>query len=73
MEDDHYQRGHHKRGDNDGESLQRPRSKLTGDDASTVIGLCVSFLVMLTGALVYIVGFGLLMAMVHFWLYWWTG
>ena len=72
MQGDHYQSGYHKRRDNDGDSLYRPKCKLTADDAGTVIGLCVSFLVMLTGALVYIVIFGLLMAQVQFWLHWWT-
>ena len=73
MEDHHDQSGHHKRRDHDSDSLHQPRCTLTADDASTVIGLCVSFLVMLAGVLAYIIGFGLLMALVHLWLYWWTG
>jgi hypothetical protein len=50
---------------NDGDSRHRPRCKLTSDDVATVIGICVSLLVMLTGALVCIVCFGLLMMLLH--------
>jgi hypothetical protein len=69
MDDDQVQCGHHKCRDNDGCSLHRPRPKLTADDAFTVIGICVSLLVMLAGALVCFVCFGLLMVLLHIWLH----
>ena len=66
MEDDQDRGADHKRRDNGGDSLHRPTCKLTSNDAATVIGICVSLLVMLTGALVCIVCFGLLMVL-HIW------
>lgn len=57
--------GHHKRRDNDGDALHRRRRKLDTDDASTVVGICVSFLVMTTGVLVSIVCVDLLTELLH--------
>jgi len=54
MDENHEQSGHHKRRDDDGGSLRRPRSKLDGDDAATGVGICVSLMTFLAGALVYI-------------------
>lgn len=65
MDDDQDRSGHHKRRNNDGDALHRPASKLTSDDDATVIGICVCLLVMLTGALVCIVCFDLLMVLLH--------
>jgi hypothetical protein len=65
MVDDHDHCGHHKRRCNGGASLPRSRCRLTCDDVATVIGICVSLLVMLAGALVCIVCFGLLMVLLH--------
>jgi hypothetical protein len=65
MVDDHNDCGHHKRRDKHGRSLHRPGYWLTCDDVATMIGICVSLLVMLTGALVWIVCFGLLMVLLH--------
>jgi hypothetical protein len=47
--------------------MQRWRSNLKpiSDAAATVIGICVGLLVMLTGALVCIVCFGLLVVLLH--------
>jgi hypothetical protein len=42
---------------------------LNGDDGATVIGICVSLLIMSAGALVCIVSFDLLKALVQLWLY----
>jgi hypothetical protein len=42
---------------------------LTGDDDATVIGICVSLLIMLAGALACIVSFDLLKALVQLWFY----
>jgi hypothetical protein len=61
MDENHEQSGHHKRRDNDCDPLHRP----TCSDDATVIGICVSPLVVLTGALVGIVCFDLLMALLH--------
>jgi hypothetical protein len=61
MDDDQDRGADHKRPDNDGDSLHRPACKPTSDDAATVIGVCVSLLAMLVGALVCIASFGLLM------------
>ena len=41
----------------------------TADDAVTVIGVSVSLLVMLTGAIAYIVCFNLFKSLVHLWLH----
>jgi hypothetical protein len=65
MVDDHNYCGLHNRRCNHGCSLHRPRCRLTCDDVTTVIGLCVSLLAMLTGALVCIACFGLLMVLMH--------
>ena len=54
MDESHEQSGHHKRRDDDGGSLRRPRSKLDGDDAATGVGIGVSLMTFLAGALVYI-------------------
>jgi hypothetical protein len=65
MLDDHNRCGHHKRRCNDGAPLPQFKCSLTCDDAATVIGIFVSLLVMLIGALVCIVCFGLLMVLLH--------
>jgi len=65
MADDHNYCGHHDRRCNHGRSLHRPGYWLTRDDVATVIGICVNLLVMLTGAIVCIVCFGLLMVLLH--------
>jgi hypothetical protein len=65
MVDDHNYCGHQNRRCNHGRSFHRPRYWLTCDDVATMIGICVSLLVMLTGALVCIVCFGLLMVLLH--------
>lgn len=44
---------------------ERAGRTLTGDDAATVIGICVSLLIMLAGALACIVSFDLLKALVQ--------
>ena len=61
----------HKRRGNDGDSLHRAASTLTSDDAATVIGICVSLLAVLTGALVCIACIGLLIALSRGGLHWW--
>ena len=66
MDDDQGRGADHERQDNDSDSRHRPRCKLTSDDVATVIGICVSLLVMLTGALLCIVCFGVLMMLLHF-------
>ena len=65
MVDDHSHCGHNNRRCNHGRSLHWPRCRLTCDDVASVIGICVSLLVMLAGALVCIVCFGLLMVLLH--------
>jgi len=65
MDDDQDRRADHNRRDNDGDSLYRPTCMLTSDDVATVMGICVNLLVMLTGGLVCIVCFGLLMMLMH--------
>jgi hypothetical protein len=65
MVDDHNCCGHQDRRCNHGRSLHRPGYCLTYDDVATVIGICVNLLVMLTGAIVCIVCFGLLMVLLH--------
>jgi hypothetical protein len=65
VDDDQDRGADHKRRDKDGDSLHRGRFILTSDDAATVIGICVNLLVMLTGALICIVCFGLLMVLLH--------
>jgi len=67
MDDDRGRGAGHKRRDDD--SQHRPTCKLTSDDIATVIGTCVSLLVMLASALVCIVCFGLLMVLLHMWLH----
>lgn len=44
----------HKCRSNDGGSLHRAASTITGDDAATLVGICVSLLVLITGALVFV-------------------
>jgi hypothetical protein len=44
---------------------RRDNLKLTSNAAATLAGFCVGLLVMLTGALVCIVCFGLLMVLLH--------
>ena len=61
----------HKRRGGDSDSLHRAASTLTSDDAATVIGICVSLLVALTGVLAYIVCIGLLIVLSHGGLHWW--
>jgi hypothetical protein len=65
MDDDQDRGADRKRQGNDGDSLHRPTCKLTSDDVATVIGTCVSLLVMLAGAFICIVCFGLLMVLLH--------
>jgi hypothetical protein len=65
MVDDHNHYGLQNRRCNHGRSLHRPRWMLTSDDVATVIGICVSLLIMLAGALVCIACFGLLMVLMH--------
>ena len=48
---------------------EQARRMFTGHDAATVIGICVSLLVMLTGALVCIVCLDLLTMSSQFWLH----
>jgi hypothetical protein len=62
MDDDQDRGADHKRRDNGGDSLYRTTYKLTSDDA-TVIGICVNLPVILMGALVCIVCFGLLIVL----------
>jgi hypothetical protein len=69
VDDDQDRGADHKRRDNDGDSPHRPICKLTSDAAATVIGICVSLLVMLTGAFLFIVCFGLLMVLLHIWIH----
>ena len=68
MDDDQDRGADHKRRDNNSDSLHRPTCKLTSDDDATVVGICVSLLVMLTGALVCTICFDLLMVL-RIWLH----
>ena len=68
MVDDHNHCGRRNRRCNHGRPLRWPKCRLTYAAAS-VIGICVSLLVMLAGALVCIVCFGLLMVLLHIGLY----
>lgn len=61
MDDDHNQSGHPTRRNNDVNLLYQAEHELTGENAVTVMGICISLLVTLIGALVCIVCFRLLM------------
>jgi hypothetical protein len=73
MEENHEQKTHPKCSDNDDNSLHRPRCELTGDDAGTLLGICVCFFILLASALAYFISIGLLVlvarALVCVWLY----
>jgi hypothetical protein len=62
----------HQRLDNHGDSLHRPTCTLTSDDAATVIGICVSLLTLITGALIFVVCFELLTVLSREWFQRWT-
>jgi hypothetical protein len=72
MVDDHNECGHHNHRCNRGRSSHRSGCKLTGDDAATMIGICVGLLAVVTGALVFIVCFKLLTVLAGEWLQRWT-
>jgi hypothetical protein len=65
MDDDQDRGADHKPRDSDCDSPYRSTCTLTSDDGATVIGICVSLLAMIAGALVCIVCFGLLMVLLH--------
>ena len=69
MDDDHNQSGHPTRRNNDVNLLYQAEHELTGEDAVTVIGICISLLVMLIGALVCIVCCRHLTLLLQIWLH----
>jgi hypothetical protein len=60
MQENYELRSHLKRRDSARASLYRPSSGFTLEDASIVIGLCVSLLIVFVGALVFVTCFNLL-------------
>jgi hypothetical protein len=63
MQESNEIRIHSKRIDNVRDSLHRSGSSFTVEDAGTVVGICVSLLIVLAGALAYIVCFSLPIAL----------
>lgn len=67
MRENHELRTGSNRIDNIRDSLHRPGPNFTAEDASTVVGICVSLLIVLAGWLAYIVCFSLLIALTRDW------
>jgi hypothetical protein len=73
MYENREQRRHSKCCDDEGNLLYRRRCKFTGDDASTLLGICVGLFILLASAFAYFLSIGLLIllarALVYVWLY----
>ena len=65
---EHRKRGRHcKCNAKAGNLLHRLRCKWTADDTAAVLGTCISLLIVLAGALSYVIGVSLLIRLAHFW------
>ena len=73
MDENQEQRKHLKCRNYDDRSLHRRRCKFTGDDAGTLLGICVGLFIVLASALVYVMTIDLAVllgrSLVFLWLY----